>query len=153
MSPSLPPQLRLPPQPLGQNVRRPGQVLPTPRVARNIRPLVYAIGIAGIVASGAWIGAYLKTGQQQDAARTQAQRLVAQLEVQPIPQQTEVAVPPTYNLPGDTEYNQRIQTLESKRSQLLAQKTGLETKLRDFHDSQRRKAEEEKERKEFGLKR
>jgi hypothetical protein len=31
--------------------------------------LIYAIGIAGTVGSGALIGAYLKTGQQQNAAR------------------------------------------------------------------------------------
>jgi hypothetical protein len=46
-----------------------------------------------------------------------------------------------------------LEILQTKRAQLIAQKVGLETKLRDFRLSQQRQAEEERQRKEFGLKR
>ena len=54
---------------------------------------------------------------------------------------------------AEVDYNKTIGMLESRRGHLIAQKVGLETKIQDFRESQRRKAEEEKEMKELGLKR
>ncbi|EXJ57050.1 hypothetical protein A1O7_07394 [Cladophialophora yegresii CBS 114405] len=153
MSPTVAPKSRLPARPAEHNVRTPAQVppsLPRGTPSRSIRPLIYAIGIAGIVGSGALIGAYLKTGQQQNAARKQVQRLTSP----PQTQEAEIAATnSTTNAPGEQEYAQRLEILQNKRAQLVAQKVGLETKLRDFRLSQQRKAEEERQMKEFGLKR
>ncbi|ETI25915.1 hypothetical protein G647_02692 [Cladophialophora carrionii CBS 160.54] len=155
MSPTVAPRSRLPPRPAERDVRRPAQVPPLSQGAptRNIRPLIYAIGIAGIVGSGALIGAYLKTGQQQNAARKQAQRLTTGPQTHNNPQDAQIGAKISATAPGEQEYDQHLDILQTKRAQLIAQKVGLETKLRDFRLSQQRKADEERQMKEFGLKR
>ncbi|KIY03525.1 uncharacterized protein Z520_00216 [Fonsecaea multimorphosa CBS 102226] len=142
MSPSLPPRPASPRTRTPQNtaVHLPGN--------RKIRPLVYAIGVAGIVASGAFIGAILKTDRQQEAAR----------KSNPTPneetgERVEAAEPAIAALGDNKVYLGSLEMLETKRAQLLGQKVALERKLQDFRESQRRRAEEERERKEFGLRR
>ena len=64
------------------------------------------------------------------------------------------AAEPVVTAVGDTNaYLASLEMLEAKRAQLLGQKVALERKLQDFRESQRRKAEEERDRKEYGLKR
>ncbi|KIW23469.1 uncharacterized protein PV07_11663 [Cladophialophora immunda] len=153
MSPSLPRRPARSPARAAQNT---AVHLPS---NRKIRPLVYAIGVAGIVASGAFIGAILKTSRQQEAARKQAQiSLTPPVPSDPTPnketgQRPDTAGPATAAVAENKVYLGSLEMLEAKRAQLLGQKTALERKLQDFRDSQRRKAEEERERKEFGLKR
>ncbi|OAL36164.1 hypothetical protein AYO20_04578 [Fonsecaea nubica] len=146
MSPSLPPRPARSPARPAQNTSA-----HVPAGSRKIRPLVYAIGIAGIVASGAFIGAILKTSRQQEAARKQAQKSLTTDEE--IAQQGNTAEPVIAVVSENKMYYGSLDTLEAKRAQLLGQKTALERKLQDFRESQRRRAEEERERKEFGFKR
>ncbi|KAL2444208.1 hypothetical protein ABEF95_015892 [Exophiala dermatitidis] len=115
---------------------------------RKIRPLVYAIGVAGIVGSGALIGAILKSAHQQEAPPRKAQH--EQLPEES-PQQRQT--PQQQQADKDkTDYAKYIQTLETKRGHLLGQKIQLERKIQDLHESQRRRAEEEAIKKELGMK-
>ncbi|KAJ4577055.1 hypothetical protein HRR81_003509 [Exophiala dermatitidis] len=110
---------------------------------RKIRPLIYAIGVAGIVCSGALIGAILKTSrehQQEAPQKTQVEQLPQE---SPRQQQADAVKP---------DYAKYIQTLETKRGHLLGQKIQLERKIQDLHESQRRRAEEEAIKKELGMK-
>ncbi|EXJ78327.1 hypothetical protein A1O3_09488 [Capronia epimyces CBS 606.96] len=109
-----------------------------PSGGRKIRPLVYAIGIAGIVGSGALIGAILKISHQEEAQKGQAQQ-----QVQPQGN--------TIQQNEQPDYAKSIQTLETKRGHLIGQKIQLERKIQELRDSQRRRAEEEAEKKEFRM--
>ncbi|KAI1618299.1 hypothetical protein EDD36DRAFT_459950 [Exophiala viscosa] len=103
---------------------------------RKFKPLVYALGIAGIAGSGALIGAILKMSAQEETGKARHQQAQTQ-QGQPVP----------------TDYSKPIQTLETKRGHLMTQKIQLERKIQDLHKSQHEKAEEEQIKKEIGLKR
>jgi predicted RNase H-like nuclease (RuvC/YqgF family) len=91
--------------------------------------LVYALGVAGIAASGALIGAILKMNEQQKTQNAQ--------------QREEPQSGQESDQNDHVEYGKLIQTLETKRAHLLGQKIQLETKVRELHEAQRRKAQEE----------
>jgi len=114
-----------------------------------------AVSFFGIVGGGVWIGAFWKTDQQREAARKQAQQLL--IKPQDQTPSRPVSTAPAANLGttmvAEKEYTKALDMLESRRAQLFAQKVGLETKIEDFRQSQRRKEEEEREMKELGLKR
>ncbi|EXJ88349.1 hypothetical protein A1O1_05279 [Capronia coronata CBS 617.96] len=127
-------------QPPPGHPSRPDQNLTNrlPPSFRRIKPLVYAIGVAGIVGSGALIGAVLKISHQEEAQKAQAQQQDHPGEKSL--QQSTMA-----------EYAKSIQALETKRGHLIGQKIQLEGKIRELRESQRRRAEEEAEKKEFEM--
>ncbi|KAK4936189.1 hypothetical protein LTR10_022890 [Elasticomyces elasticus] len=105
---------------------------------RRLKPLVYALGIAGIAGSGALIGAILKMSEQEEGGKEQARHQQGQTQQeQPVP----------------TDYSEAIQTLETKRGHLMTQKIQLERKIQDLHISQHEKAEEQQIKKELGMRR
>jgi len=129
--PNLPrPPTRLPPAP-----RHPLQsaqnVANRPTGSPRYRPLVYALGIAGIAGSGALIGAILKMNEQDQTQKPQIRS----------------------QQPREVDYKQAIQTLETKRGHLITQKIQLERKIQDLRQSQKLQAEEEQSKKELDLKR
>ena len=51
----------------------------------------------------------------------------------------------------EVDYKKHIDTLETKRGHLMGQKLQLEKKIRELHESQRAKAEEEVLKKELNM--
>ncbi|KAK5467651.1 hypothetical protein LTS15_000624 [Exophiala xenobiotica] len=129
-SSGLPPAPRHPLQSI-QNVANRG-----PTTSPRYRPLVYALGIAGIAGSGALIGAILKMNEQDKSQKPPSRS--QQQQQQP---------------PREVDYKQAIQTLETKRGHLIQQKIQLERKIQDLRQSQKLQAEEEQSKKELNLKR
>ncbi|KAK5274146.1 hypothetical protein LTR99_000598 [Exophiala xenobiotica] len=132
-----PPSSGLPPAPRHplQSVKNVANRGPT--TSPRYRPLVYALGIAGIAGSGALIGAILKMNEQDKSQKTQP--LSGSQQQQPPPR--------------EVDYRQAIQTLETKRGHLIQQKVQLERKIQDLRQSQKLQAEEEQSKKELNLKR
>lgn len=95
--------------------------------ARRSRPLVYAVAIAAIVASGAIVGAILKTDRQKADAQARQEEHRQGLS-------TATAT--------EFDYRKSIESLETRRAQLLAEKLQFERKIFSLKDSQARKQAE-----------
>jgi hypothetical protein len=59
----------------------------------------------------------------------------------------------TNEAPVDEANAKVLQTLQTRRAQLLGERLNLENRLKTFRENQMRAAEDERQRKEFGLKR
>ncbi|KAJ9628205.1 hypothetical protein H2204_009465 [Knufia peltigerae] len=145
-----PPPSNLPPAPhplrYAQDAAR-----SVPGNSRRSRPLTYALSIAGIAGSGALIGAILNMNSQRQSRQKQSPSkppLSRQAQAE-----TEGEAPQSQTRPQlaqGVDYSQAIQTLETKRGHLVAQKLQLERRINDLHETRRRRqqAEEEEQEKE-----
>lgn len=137
--PPRPPFRSTPPPPTTDPRHHPTTAIPT---ARKTKPLIYAVGIAAIVASGAIAGAIVKIAQQNADAQAKRDEYHQQ--------QASGASPTATAMATEVDYRKAIESLETRRAQLLAEKLQFERKIFTLREGQRRKtiAEEERLRKE-----
>ncbi|KIW16791.1 hypothetical protein PV08_03981 [Exophiala spinifera] len=147
----MPPPSNLPPPPTPHPLRYAQDAARSiPGNNRKSRPLTYALGIAGIAGSGALIGAILNMSSQRQSqqnqtplqplpqAQSEGQAESSQLHLQPQSQ-------PRAHLAPGVDYSQALQTLETKRGHLMAQKMQLERRINDLHETRRRRQQQQAE--------
>lgn len=110
----------------------------TPTSALKSKPLIYSICIAAIVACGAVAGAMIKLDRQEATAREKQQEYQQQLQQEGVSTTTSPAAPTEY------DYRKAIDSLETRRGQLLMEKLQFERKISALKDGQAREREMEK---------
>ncbi|KEF60160.1 uncharacterized protein A1O9_05010 [Exophiala aquamarina CBS 119918] len=118
-----------PPRPPRSSLRSTPAAAPTSSLppARKSKPLIYAVGIAAIVASGAIVGAILKIERQNASAQTRRDEYYQQ----------QGAAGPT--AATELDYRKAIESLETRRGQLLAEKLQFERKIFTLREGQKRR--------------
>jgi len=93
------------------------------------KTLIYAVGVAAIVASGAIAGALVKIAQQNSKAQAK----------QDENRQEEAAASTATATATAVDYHKAIESLETRRAHLIAEKVQYERKIFTLREAQRRK--------------